>query len=52
MTQPREPDSITYADVVAARIPGARVERLSGAGHLFFWEQPDPCVRIISEFLQ
>ena len=40
------------ADVVAARIPGARVERLSGAGHLFFWEQPDACVRIISEFLQ
>ena len=40
------------ADVVAARIPGARVERLAGAGHLFFWEQPDVCVRIISEFLQ
>ena len=40
------------ADVVAARIPGARVERLPGTGHLFFWEQPDACVRIISEFLQ
>jgi pimeloyl-ACP methyl ester carboxylesterase len=40
------------ADVVASRIPGARVERLPGAGHLFFWEQPDACVRIISEFLQ
>jgi 3-oxoadipate enol-lactonase len=40
------------ADVVAAPIPGARVERLSGAGHIFFWEQPDACVRIISEFLQ
>jgi 3-oxoadipate enol-lactonase len=40
------------ADVVAERIPGARVERLTGAGHLFFWEQPDACVRIISEFLQ
>ncbi len=40
------------ADVVAARIPGARVERLPGAGHLFFWEQPDAFVRIISEFLQ
>jgi 3-oxoadipate enol-lactonase len=40
------------ADVVASRIPGARVERFSGAGHLFFWEQPDACVRIISEFLQ
>jgi 3-oxoadipate enol-lactonase len=40
------------ADVVAERIPDARVERLTGAGHLFFWEQPDACVRIISEFLQ
>ena len=40
------------ADVVAARIPGASVERLPGTGHLFFWEQPDACVRIISEFLQ
>jgi 3-oxoadipate enol-lactonase len=40
------------ADVVAARIAGARVERLPGAGHLFFWEQPDEFVRIISEFLQ
>jgi pimeloyl-ACP methyl ester carboxylesterase len=40
------------AAVVAARIPGARVERLPGTGHLFFWEQPDACVRIISEFLQ
>jgi 3-oxoadipate enol-lactonase len=39
------------ADVVAARIPGARVERLEGAGHLFFWEQPDAFVRIVSEFL-
>jgi pimeloyl-ACP methyl ester carboxylesterase len=40
------------ADVVASRIPGARVERFPGAGHLFFWEQPDTFVRIISEFLQ
>jgi pimeloyl-ACP methyl ester carboxylesterase len=40
------------ADVVAARIPGARVERLAGAGHLFFWERPAEFVRIVSEFLQ
>jgi pimeloyl-ACP methyl ester carboxylesterase len=40
------------ADVVASRIPGARVERLDGAGHLLFWEQPDAFVRIVSEFLQ
>lgn len=39
------------ADVLAERIPGGRVERLEGAGHLFFWEQPDAFVRIVTEFL-
>lgn len=39
------------AEVLAARIPGARVELLEGAGHLFFWEQPDAFVRIVTEFL-
>ncbi len=38
-------------DVLADRIPGARVEKLEGAGHLFFWEQPDAVVRIVTEFL-
>jgi 3-oxoadipate enol-lactonase len=40
------------AEVLAQRIAGARVERFSGAGHLFFWEQPDAVVRILKEFLQ
>jgi 3-oxoadipate enol-lactonase len=40
------------AEVLAARIPGARVELFEGAGHLFFWEKPDESVRIITEFLQ
>ena len=40
------------ADVLARRIPGARVERFPGAGHLFFWEQPDAFVRIVGEFLK
>jgi 3-oxoadipate enol-lactonase len=39
------------ADVLAERIPGARVEKLVGLGHLFFWEQPDEFVRIVEEFL-
>ena len=39
------------AEVLAARLPGSRVELLEGAGHLFFWEQPDESVRIINEFL-
>ncbi len=39
------------ADLLAARIPGGRVELFDGAGHLFFWEQPDRCVTILNEFL-
>jgi pimeloyl-ACP methyl ester carboxylesterase len=39
------------AELLAAAIPDARVELLAGAGHLFFWERPDECVRIIDEFL-
>jgi pimeloyl-ACP methyl ester carboxylesterase len=38
-------------DVLAERIAGARVERILGTGHLFFWEQPDAFVRIVTEFL-
>jgi pimeloyl-ACP methyl ester carboxylesterase len=40
------------SDVLAERIPGARVERLEGLGHLFFWEDPDGFVRIVEEFLR
>jgi 3-oxoadipate enol-lactonase len=40
------------AALLAERIADARVELLPGAGHLFFWEQPDAVVRIVTEFLQ
>src|SRR5581483_4236798 len=40
------------ADVLAARIPGARVELLEGAGHLLFWERPADFVRIVTAFLR
>ncbi|MBA3841266.1 MAG: alpha/beta fold hydrolase [Actinobacteria bacterium] len=40
------------AEVLAARIPGARIELFEGAGHLFFWEQPDAFVRIVTEFVR
>jgi 3-oxoadipate enol-lactonase len=40
------------SDVLAERIPGAEVQRIDNTGHLFFWEQPDAFVRIVSEFLQ
>jgi pimeloyl-ACP methyl ester carboxylesterase len=39
------------AELLAGRIPGSRVELFAGAGHLFFWEQPDACVRILNDFL-
>ena len=39
------------AQVLADRIPGAHIELFAGSGHLFFWEQPDEFVRIVSEFL-
>jgi pimeloyl-ACP methyl ester carboxylesterase len=39
------------SDVLADRIPGARVERLEGLGHLFFWEDPQRFVRIVEGFL-
>jgi pimeloyl-ACP methyl ester carboxylesterase len=39
------------ADLLAARIQGARVELFPGCGHLLFWEQPDRFVRIVGEFL-
>jgi pimeloyl-ACP methyl ester carboxylesterase len=39
------------AELLASRIPGSRVELLEGCGHLFFWERPDECVRIVDEFL-
>jgi 3-oxoadipate enol-lactonase len=40
------------AALLAERIADARVELLPGAGHLFFWEQPDAVVRIVTEFLR
>jgi pimeloyl-ACP methyl ester carboxylesterase len=39
------------SELLAQRIPGARLHRFEGTGHLFFWEQPDEVVRIVSEFL-
>ena len=39
------------ANLLAAQIPDARVEFFPGAGHLFFWEQPERFVRVVTEFL-
>jgi pimeloyl-ACP methyl ester carboxylesterase len=37
--------------LLALRIPDARVELFPGGGHLFFWEQPERFVDIVTEFL-
>jgi 3-oxoadipate enol-lactonase len=33
--------------LIASRIPGARLEIFDGAGHLFFWEQPDRAAELL-----
>jgi 3-oxoadipate enol-lactonase len=40
------------ADVLAERIPEARVERFENGGHLFFWEQPERFAHLVREFLR
>jgi pimeloyl-ACP methyl ester carboxylesterase len=42
---------VRNADLLAELIPGARVELLPGAGHLFYWEQPDWFVDRVRGFL-
>ena len=37
--------------LLALRIPDARVELFPGGGHLFFWEQPERFVDVVTEFL-
>ena len=40
------------AEKLAAIFPDARVELFPGGGHLFFWEQPDRFVEVVTEFLR
>jgi len=39
------------SSLLAARIPDSRVELFPRGGHLFFWEQPDRFVDVVTEFL-
>ncbi len=39
------------ADLLAARIPGARVHIFADGGHLFLWECVDEANRVIADFL-
>jgi pimeloyl-ACP methyl ester carboxylesterase len=37
--------------MIARLIPGARLEILEGAGHLFFWEQPERAVTLVRDHI-
>jgi pimeloyl-ACP methyl ester carboxylesterase len=37
--------------LLALRISDARVELFPGGGHLFFWEEPERFVEVVTEFL-
>ena len=36
-------------ELLARLIPGARLELLDGAGHMFFWEQPERSAQLVRE---
>jgi 3-oxoadipate enol-lactonase len=40
------------SELLAARIPAARLEVFPGTGHLFFWEQPERFVEVVTEFVR
>jgi 3-oxoadipate enol-lactonase len=40
---------VLNAHLIARRIPQARLEIIEGAGHLFFWEQPDRAAELVLE---
>jgi 3-oxoadipate enol-lactonase len=40
------------AELLAERIPGARLELLRGCGHLAFWEEPERFTGLLKEFLR
>jgi pimeloyl-ACP methyl ester carboxylesterase len=40
------------SELLAERIPDARLELFEGCGHLFFWEQPARFVTLVKEFLR
>jgi pimeloyl-ACP methyl ester carboxylesterase len=39
------------SELIAARIPGAKLVVMPGAGHIPFMEQPEEAVRIVLEFI-
>jgi len=42
---------IKYAEYLADKIPGARLARIEGAGHMVMLEQPELVARHVEQFL-
>ena len=40
------------SQLLAERVPGARLELFPGCGHLFFWEEPERFAVLVKEFLR
>lgn len=40
-----------HADALATKLTGARVVRVNGAGHMFFWEAPEQSAALIAGWL-
>lgn len=43
---------VAHAEAIAARIPGARLEVIQGAGHLSNLDDPETFTRLLTEFLE
>jgi 3-oxoadipate enol-lactonase len=43
---------VRNSELLAQRIPDARLEVFDGGGHLFMWEQPERFVEVVTEFLR
>ena len=43
---------VRNADLLGELLPHARVELVEGAGHLYFWEQPERVVASVTAFLE
>ncbi len=43
---------VRNAELLATRVPGARLELYPGCGHLLFWEEPERFARDVAAFLR
>jgi pimeloyl-ACP methyl ester carboxylesterase len=40
---------VANGELIASRIPGARLELLEGVGHMFWWERPQQSAALVRE---